>query len=128
MGRDVILMVVDRFSKYNHFLALNHPFTALQVAQTYLDYAFKLHGWPRSLVSDRDPIFLSQIWKGLFSLHGTEFLLSSVYHPETDGQIEVVNMCLETYLRCMCNEQPKDRCKWLPLAKSWYNTHFHSSL
>lgn len=124
---DVIFVVVDRLSKYSYFIPLSHPFTTIQVAQTYLDNVFKLHGWPRSIVSDRDAIFFSQFWKGLFTLHGTEFLLSSAYHPETDGQIEVVNRCLETYLRFMCSDKLKEWQAWLPLAKWWYNTHFHSS-
>lgn len=94
-GKNVIFVVVDRLSKYAHFMTLSHPFTAI-------------HGWPRSIVSDRDSVFLSTFWKGLFGLHGTEFLLSSAYHPQTDGQTEVVNMCLETYLRCMCSENSKD--------------------
>lgn len=84
MGKDVILVVVDTFRKYDHFVALNHPCTAIQVAQDYLDYVFKLHVWPRSIVSDRDLVFLTQFWKCLFSLHGTEFLLSSACHPETN--------------------------------------------
>ena len=86
MNRDVIFMVVDRLTKYAHFIALKHPYTAVEVAQAYLDSIFKLHGWPRSIVSDRDALFLSQFRKGLFPLYGTEFLLSSAYHPETDGQ------------------------------------------
>lgn len=127
IGKDVILVVVDRLSKYAHFISLSHPFMTIQVAQSYLDNVFKLHGWPRSIVNDRDPIFLSQFWKGLFSLHGTEFLLLSAYHPETNGQTEVVNRCLETYLRCMCSKHPKEWKMWLSLAEWWYNTHIHIS-
>lgn len=87
---------------------------------------FKLNGWPKSIVSDRDPIFPRNFWKGLFSIHGTEFKLSSSYHQQTDGQSKVVNKCLETYLRCMCGENPKDWNAWLPTAEWWYNTHFHT--
>lgn len=127
MGKNVIMVVVDRFSKGAHFIPLSHPFTAVSVAQAYLDGVFKLHGWPKSIVSDRDAVFLSSFWQGLFSLHGTDLLLSSAYHLETDGQTEIVNKCLETYLRCMCGGNEKDWCKWLPLAEWWYNTHFHTA-
>ena len=126
-GKEVIFVVVDRLSKYSHFMALPTAFTAPMVAQSYLDHVFKLHGWPRSIVSDRDPIFLSKFWKALFNLHGTQFMLSSAYHPQKDGQTEVVNRCLEAYLRCMCADTPKEWTAWLPLAEWWFNTHFHSA-
>lgn len=54
-------------------------------------------------------------------------MLSSAYHPQTDGQTEVVNRCIESYLRCMCGERPKDWLMWLPLAEWWYNTTYHSA-
>ena len=76
---------------------------------------------------DRDPIFLSSFWQSLFSVLGTELLLSSAYHPQTDGQSEVLNRCLEQYLRCMCLDSPNEWSKWLPLAEFWYNTTFHSA-
>lgn len=66
-------------------MSLSHPYIAIEVAQVYVDNVFKLYGWPRSIVSDRNSIFLSTFWQGLFSIHGTEFLLSSANHPATDG-------------------------------------------
>lgn len=69
-GKQVILVIVDRLSKYAHFIALAHPYTAIDVAQLFLDTVFKLHGLPSTITSDRDPIFLSEVWSEFFSLQG----------------------------------------------------------
>ncbi|GJZ13163.1 putative mitochondrial protein [Tanacetum coccineum] len=93
--KTVIMVVVDRLSKYSHFMALSRPFTAIQFAQLFLDNIYKLHGLPKVTV---------------------------------DGHTEVVNRCLECYLKCMTGEKPKEWAKWLPLVKYWYNTNFHTSI
>jgi transposase InsO family protein len=123
-----ILVVVDKFSKYAHFLPLLHPFTALTVAKVYLSEVYRLHGLPAAIISDRDPIFTSKLWQELFRLIGTQLCLSSSYHPQTDGQTERVNQCLETYLRCFVHSCPKQWPTWLPLVEFWYNNCYHSSL
>ena len=61
-GKSVVLTVVDRLSKMVHFVPLGHPYTALTVAQAFFDNIVKLHGFPSSIVSDRDPVFTSTLW------------------------------------------------------------------
>lgn len=127
-GKTVILVVVDRMSKEAHFMALSHSYTTFSVAQVFLDNVYKLHGFPRSIVSDRDKVILSEFWQELFKLQGCSLNTYTAYHPQSDGQTEVVNRCVETYLRCMTSEKPHMWSKWLPLAEYWYNTNFHTAI
>ncbi|KAL8151213.1 hypothetical protein V2J09_021021 [Rumex salicifolius] len=127
-NKHCILVIVDRLSKNAHFLALSHPYTAIDIAQTFLDQVFRLHGMPQNITSDRDPTFLSEVWKEMFRVHGVDLRFSTSYHPQTDGQTEITNKTLETYLRCMTADNPASWSKWLPLAEWWYNTNFHTAI
>jgi hypothetical protein len=127
-NKDVIFVVVDRLTKFAHFMGLKHPYTASTVAQVFLDNVLKLHGCPTTIVSDRDPIFISRFWTDLMKLLGITLTPSSAYHPQTDGLTEVLNRCLETYLRCFTMGSPTSWYKWLSLAQFWYNTSWHSSI
>jgi hypothetical protein len=98
------------------------------VAQAFMAAVYRLHGMPESIVSDRDRIFTSTLWRELFRLSGTQLLMSSSYHPQTDGQTERVNQCLETFLRSFVQSCPSKWASWLSVAEFWYNTCFHSSL
>jgi transposase InsO family protein len=121
-------VVVDLFSKYNLFIALKHPYTALSVAKLFILHIYRLHGLPTALVSDRDKVFTSQLWRELFRLAGVELRMSSAYHPQSDGQTERVNQCMEVFLRCFANAIPTKWYDWLRLAEFWYNTSGHSAL
>lgn len=125
---DTIMVVIDKYTKYCHFIPLAHPFTAMQVAQAFMDNVYKLHGLPECIILDRDKIFTSAVWRDLFKLTDTQLLMSSSYHPQTDGQTERLNQCLEGFLRCSVYSCPKQWAKWLPLAEYWYNTSYHSAL
>jgi hypothetical protein len=60
-GKSVILTVVDRFSKFAHFIPLGHPYAAASVGKAFFDNIVCLHGFPSSIVSDRDPVFTSHL-------------------------------------------------------------------
>ncbi|GKB46710.1 ty3-gypsy retrotransposon protein [Tanacetum coccineum] len=107
-GITVILVVVDRLTKYAHFGALPTSFNASKVVEVFLDIVVKHHGIPKTIISDRDPIFVSSFWKQLFHFSGTQLSHSTAYHPQTDGQTEVVNRCLEQYLRAMIFQELHD--------------------
>jgi hypothetical protein len=91
--------VVDRFTKYNHFLPLKHPFTTQSLAKMFLNQVYKLHGLSLSIVANRGQIFISNFWSALFKLVSVQLSMGSAYNPQSDGQTERVNQCMETYLR-----------------------------
>ena len=82
---------------------------------------------PSSIVTDRDPTFTSTFWKEFFKLQGTDLKFTSAYHPQTDGQTEIVNKLVEQYLRCFSGDKPKAWSRFIPLAEWWYNTSIHAS-
>jgi hypothetical protein len=127
-GKKVILVVVDRMTKMAHFISLAHPYTTTTLAQAFMDNIFKLHGPPTSIVTDRDTIFTSHLWQKVFKTMNVKLNLTTAYHPQSDGQSERVNQCLENYLRCMVFQKPKKWAAWLPLAEWWYNTSYHTAL
>jgi hypothetical protein len=123
-----ILVVVDSFTKYGHFIPLKHSFTASGVAKSFLDNIYKLHGLPSVIITDRDRIFTSKFWQELFKLADVTLHMTSAYHPQSDGQTERLNRTMETFLRCFVNACPTKWLQWLPLAEFWYNTSSHSAI
>jgi len=103
-GKDTIMVMVDWLSKSAHFFPLSHPFTAKTMAEKFMEGIIKLHSMPKCIVSDWDPIFISHFWQEFFKMSGIKLQLSFVYHPQTDGQTEVVNRCVEQYLRCFVHQ------------------------
>ena len=121
------MVVVDRFTKYAHFCALSHPFKVSIVSTAFMETIQKLHGNPNIIVSDRDPIFTRKFWTKLLSSFGPQLAHSSSYHSQSHGKNEIVNNCLEGYLHCFVFGKQTQWVKWLPLAKWWYNTSFHTT-
>ena len=84
IGKTTILVVVDRLFKYAQFCALGLNLSAPQLAKVFVKEICRLHGLS-SIVSDRDPLFMSNLQRELFKLQGTTLSTSSSYHPQSDG-------------------------------------------
>ena len=127
-GHSVVWVICDRLTKYAHFIALPTHFTTQQLARRFSVEICRLHGIPKTIVSDRDPLFISTFWQHLFKAQGTMLKFSSSYHPQTDGQTEVLNRGLKAYLRCFVGSQPNKWYQYLHLVELWHNTTHHSAI
>jgi hypothetical protein len=125
-GKDCIYVVVDRLTKFAHFYAIPTEYSAVQVADLFFREVFRLHGLSKNIISDRDSRFIGTFWRELFQLVGTELTPSTSYHPQTDGQTEIVNKWVEGYLRNYVGRQQRTWVKWLHLGEHCYNTTFRS--
>ena len=123
----IIMVVVGWLTKYDHFFSLYHPFKESIIATKFMETIQNLHGVPKIIVSDRDPIFTRNFWTKLFSCFGTKLAKSSSYHPQSNGKTETLNKFLEGYLHFFASDKQTKWFKWFPLAEWWYNTSFHTS-
>jgi len=96
--KDVILVVCDRLSKMIHFIATTEETIAEGLARLFRDNVWRLHGLPESIVSDRELQFAAELTKKLNKMLGIQTKLSTVFHPQTDGQTKWINQELEQYL------------------------------
>lgn len=110
------------------FIPLASPITAQFVAHAFSKNVIKHHGIPRSIISDRDRIFLSKVWTEVFKIQGTHLKHSTAFHPQRDGQTEVVNRCLQQYLKCFMMSKKSQWAHFIHLAEFWYNSSFHSAI
>jgi hypothetical protein len=89
---------------------------------------FWLHRFPTSIVSDRDPVFTGNTCHDLFKMAEVKLRMSTAFHPQTDGQSEVVNKVIAMYLRCVTGDQHRAWVDWLSWAEYCYNASFHTAL
>ncbi|EAQ89506.1 hypothetical protein CHGG_06125 [Chaetomium globosum CBS 148.51] len=121
-----ILVVVDRLTKMRHLI----PVTGLdtdEVVDSFLHHVFKLHGAPDSIISDRGSAFVSGVWQRLSARLKTTLHPSSAFHPETDGQTEIVNASVHKFLRAFVSFTQDDWVDWLPLAEFAMNNQVNET-
>ena len=126
-GNAGLFVVVDRLSKLIRLAATPEHVDAPQVAQLFHSNVYRHHGLPHEIISDRDPIFMSKFWTSLFKMLHVKLRPSSAYHPETDGQTEVVNRKVEEMLRCFVNHHQSNWDLFLVDLEFAYNSAPHST-
>jgi transposase InsO family protein len=127
-NHDSIWVVVDRLTKTAHFIAVNSTYSAKDYAEIYLDRVVRLHGIPKTIISDRGPQFISHFWEQLHESLGTKLIRSFAYHPQTHGQTERVNQVVEDMLRAHCglDPEPPGWCIPHPFGFVWHSWGMHS--
>jgi hypothetical protein len=126
-GNDAIVVFVDKLSKMTHIAACKTSVSAEQLAGVFIKEVFRLHGYPKGIVSDRDPRFTSAFWKGVHKALGTKLMMSTAYRPQTDGQTERANRTLEEMLRHYVAPLQDDWDEHLAMAEFAINNSVHAS-
>lgn len=124
---DAILVIVDRFSKMAHYVPARMDWDGIDLAQAWIREVIRLHGTPESVLSDRGPVMRSKHWDTFHHYLNARRVLTSAFHPQTDGQTERQNQTLEQYLRIFCSLEQDDWAMWISLAEFAYNDSKHSS-
>ena len=98
-GLDGIWVIVDRLTKSAHFLSIRMTWSAFQLADLFIQQIVRLHGVPRTIVSDRDGRFTSHFWRQVHAALGMRLHFTTTYHSQSDGQSERTIQTLEHMLR-----------------------------
>jgi hypothetical protein len=126
-GLESIFVVVDRFSKMTHFISCQKTSDAIHIANLFFKEIIRLHGLPKSIVSDRDTKFIGHFWRTLWKNLGTNLAFSYAYHPQMDGQTKVVNRILGDLLRILVKEHHSSWDNILTHAEFAYNNSVNRS-
>jgi transposase InsO family protein len=98
-----LYVVVDTLSKMVHLIPTTTTVKAEGVARLYFEHIYRLHGLPKGIISDRDMKFTGAFWRALQKMVGTELMMSTMDHPQTDGRTERMNRTVLQSLRHFVN-------------------------
>lgn len=126
-GFDYLLVVICRLLSMVRLIPTNRTVTASGVAQLFMDNIIVHFGTPDSIMSDRDARFTSKFWKELNRITGTKLLMSTAYHPQTDGATERVNRTITQILRAMVSKDHRDWTRKLSLVEFAINSSINAS-
>jgi hypothetical protein len=127
-GNDSTWVIVDRLTKVAHFIPVHTTYGEDKLVRLYIDNILKLHGVPKSIISYCGAQFISKFWRSLHQALKTNLHYSSAYHPQTDGQTELVNQVLEDTLRACVLAYDKCWEDRLAFVEFSYNNGYHASL
>jgi transposase InsO family protein len=127
-GYDMVYVVIDRLSKQSVCIPCTKNTTAKDMARMYITYIYRWRGLPESMVSDRGPQFVSQFWDEFCAILGIKVKLSTAYHPQTDGQTEIMNQYLDQRLRPFVNHYQDNWSDLLPMMDHAQLTLPHDSI
>ena len=119
---------MDRLSKSSHFPPVQLDYSMDRLAELYVSEIVGLHGIPLSIVSNRDPQFTSRFWKELQSAFGTRMNFSTTFHPQIDGQSEIVIQVLKAMLRGCVLDFSGSWDRYISLMEFAYNNSYQSSI
>ena len=128
MQNDIIFVVINKLSKETHFIPVKLTYKAMNIFDIFLKEIFRLHGIPKVIISDRDVKFTRKNWRYLFSWLETWLNFNTVYHPQTDRQIERVNQIVKDMLWMYVMNNPTKWEVYLHIIEFVYNNACKDSI
>src|ERR1700728_942291 len=126
-GYDYLWVIICRLTSMVHLIPVNITVKASELASLYVKEVVRLHGLPDSIVSDRDSKFTSKFWSETHRILGTKLLMSTAFHPQTDGATERANRSVGQILRTLIQPDQTDWVEKLPLTEFAINSNLSSS-
>jgi hypothetical protein len=121
-GENFLWVIIDRFTSMVHLIPIKTTTNTTELAHLYIREVVRLHGIAKSIISDRDPRFTSKFWSEVNRILGTRLLMSTAFHPQTDGATERANRTINAILRAAVNPDQSDWEEKIPMVEFAMNS------